>query len=94
MRRVSYLSGLGPRQFPTFLEPSVTSPTKPRSVSEVRKGLLQQLEADELKLNSISTRVLLRTGISIVHPEAAYDNDPEAVEKTLTVLADLGHDLR
>jgi hypothetical protein len=64
-----------------------------RDLQAIRAALLQ-LVGGEANLNFISVRVMLRTGVNLNAPTPELNRDPNAVNKVLSALRDLGYHLK
>jgi hypothetical protein len=60
------------------------------AVSDLAKGLQAQLD-NPAKFTAVSTRVLLRTGVSLREPRPDQDRDPALVTKVRDALAEMGY---
>jgi len=63
------------------------------SIDEIREALLARLGTNAVSLGPISTRVLLRTGVSLKTPRPDQNRDAAAVANVVAALADMGHRL-
>jgi len=63
------------------------------SIDEIREVLLARLGTNSVSLGPISTRVLLRTGVSLKTPRPDQNRDAAAITKVVAALADMGHRL-
>ena len=65
----------------------------PRTVPDVQRALRAKLDDNELAFGSICARVVLRTGVNLRNPRPDHAQDPVAVGKVMSVLADMGYQL-
>jgi len=63
------------------------------SIDEIREALLARLGTNAVSLGPISTRVLLRTGVSLKTPRPDQNRDSAAIANVVAALADMGHRL-
>jgi len=63
------------------------------SIDEIREVLLARLGTNTVSLGPISTRVLLRTGVSLKTPRPDQNRDATAIANVIAALADMGHRL-
>jgi len=63
------------------------------SIDEIRETLVARLGSNTISLGPISTRVLLRTGVSIKAPRPDQNRDATAIANVVAALADMGHRL-
>lgn len=69
--------------------PSVTL----ASIDDVTAEMLRRLDGNALALGPISTRVALRTGVSLRGPKPEQLRDPALIAKVMAVLAEMGYQL-
>ncbi|HEY8718775.1 hypothetical protein [Pengzhenrongella sp.] len=63
-----------------------------RALDQVASALLSSV-GSEVSFRSVSTRVLLRTGVNLRMPKPTQASDPVAIGKVVSALTDMGYQL-
>lgn len=63
-----------------------------RALGDVANALRSSIKNDS-SFRSVSTRVLLRTGVNVREPRPDQVRDPVAIGKVMTALVDMGYTL-
>ena len=63
-----------------------------RAMGDVARALKSSVASDS-SFRSVSTRVLLRTGVSILEPRPDQVRDPVAIDKVMNALVSMGYAL-
>lgn len=64
----------------------------PDDLDGVRNSLIATLK-HEGKLSMVNARVILRTGVNLLHPKPSQLRDPSDLAKVLAALREMGFDL-
>jgi hypothetical protein len=61
------------------------------SINDIHVEMLRRLDGNAMKLGPISTRIALRTGVSIRAPRPDQLRDTALIQKVVAVLAEMGY---